>query len=166
MDANNIVLIGMPGTGKSTVGIRLARRLGYRFVDTDKLIVLQNGKTLPALIAEKGLDGFLAIEGSVGQQLKCDHCVIATGGSMVLSDAAMINLRTGGQVVWLDTGLNELERRISKHADRGIAANPGMTLAQIDHVRRPLYQEYADVRVRPWGNAEKVVLQIREALHI
>ena len=85
---------------------------------------------------------------------------------MVLSDAAMHHLRDVGRVVWLDTGLVELERRISKHADRGIAANPGMTLAQIDHVRRPLYQKFADVRVQPWGNAERVVTQILEALQI
>ena len=143
----NIVLIGMPGTGKSTVGKLLACRRRCRFVDTDALLVRAHGKTLPQLIQSEGLEGFLRLEGELGRQLACRDCVIATGGSMVLSATAMQNLKNLGTVVWLDTPLAQLRLRIEKSGDRGIAAAPGTTLAEIDAVRRPLYEQYADVRI-------------------
>ena len=160
----NIVLIGMPGVGKSTVGRKLAKRLGFAWLDTDALIVQKYGKSLPTLLAEQGVDGFLALEGQIGTELRCVDSVIATGGSMVFSDAAMQNLKNSGTVVWLDTSLMELERRIRKNADRGIAARPSETLADIDAVRRPLYQKYVDIHIRTNGNIEGVVNRIIEKL--
>lgn len=164
MGMENVVLIGMPGTGKSTVGAKLAKRLRYGLIDTDRLIVEKTGKTLPQILSENGVDGFIEVEGRIGVELRCEHCVIATGGSMVFSDAAMQNLREGSTVVWLDTSLAELERRIHRSADRGIAAAPGTNVAQIDAARRPLYQKYADIRVQTVGGVERVVALILDAL--
>ena len=160
----NLVLIGMPGTGKSTVGAVLARRLGFRLIDTDDVIVNTYGQSLPALIASHGVDAFLQMEGLVGQRLACEGCVIATGGSMVFSDAAMRHLRSLGTVVWLDTPLRELERRIAMSGDRGIAAEKGVTLASIDAVRRPLYEKYAHIHIPCMGNKGGIVARIMEAL--
>jgi len=166
MGLNSIVLIGMPGTGKSTVGAKLAKRLRYPLIDTDCLILEKTGKTLPQILTENGIDGFIAVEGTIGAELKCDRCVISTGGSMVFSEVAMQNLCKGNTVVWLDTSLAELERRIHRHADRGIAAAPGTTVAQLDAVRRPLYQKYANIRIQTVGGIERVVTQLLEALNL
>lgn len=154
----------MPGTGKSTTGVILAKRLGYGFIDTDLLIIEEAGKTLPEILAEGGVAAFLALEGRVGERIRCRKCVIATGGSMVLSAEAMKNLRGGGIVVWLDTATDELLRRISGSADRGIAAEPGTTIAEIDALRRPLYEKYADIHIRCRSGTDNVVAQIREAI--
>lgn len=102
----NIILIGMPGTGKSVVGRALARRLGYTFLDVDDRIVEQAGMTLPEILRTQGLEAFLEIEGRVGQALECENTVIATGGSMVLSQPAMEHLRENGVTVWLETPLS------------------------------------------------------------
>jgi len=161
---NNIVLIGMPGTGKSTVGVILAKRLGYDFVDTDLLIIKKAGRTLPEILTEIGIEGFLEIENQVGGSLRCEKCVIATGGSMVLCEDAMKNLHGGNTVVWLDTGLEELERRIGAGSDRGIAAKPGETIADIYTVRRPLYEKYAGIQIECKGGTDDVVSQIKSAL--
>ena len=109
----NIILIGMPGTGKSVVGRALARRLGYTFLDVDDRIVEQAGMTLPEILRTQGLEAFLEIEGQVGQALECENTVIATGGSMVLSQPAMEHLRENGVTVWLETPLSQIcDRRI------------------------------------------------------
>ncbi len=115
----NIILIGMPGTGKSTVGVILAKRLGYDFIDVDLLIIKKTGKTLPEIIADDGVGGFLAIENQVGESIRCHRCVIATGGSMVLNDRAMEHLGAENTVIWLDTDVAELEQRIENGTDRG-----------------------------------------------
>lgn len=164
MGLNNIVLIGMPGTGKSTVGAKLAKRLRYGLIDTDRLLVEKTGIPLPQILSERGVDGLIAAEGSIGAELRCEHCVIATGGSMVFSDAAMQNLCQGNTVIWLDTNIAELEKRIHRSTDRGIAAVPGTTVAQLDAVRRPLYQKYANIRVQTVGGIERVVALILDAL--
>lgn len=142
----NIILIGMPGTGKSAVGRALAQRLGYAFVDVDDLIAADGGSTLPTLLRSEGLDAFLDREDRVGQALCCESTVIATGGSMVLSAAAMNHLKQNGVAVWLETPIAEIDGRMPEDlADRGIAAPAGMTLRQIYHQRRPLYARYADL---------------------
>ena len=160
----NIVLIGMPGTGKSTVGAKLAKRLHYELIDTDRLIVQQTGKSLPQILSECGVNGFIDIEGAVGATLNCQHCVIATGGSMVLSESAMQNLCANSTVVWLDTDVTELDRRIRRSADRGIAAEAGTTVAQIDAIRRPLYSRYANIRIKTVGGIDRVVAMVMRAL--
>ena len=163
-DLNNIVLIGMPGTGKSTVGALLAERLNYSLIDTDTLLARQNGMSLPHLLEQQGIETFLKLESQVGEQLVCEHTVIATGGSMVFSQTAMRNLMAHNVVVWLDTALSELERRIAFSGDRGIAAAKGTTIDKLDAMRRPLYKRYADMRVRSEGTPEEVTDRILEAL--
>ena len=108
----NIVLIGMPGTGKSTVGKALADRLGYDFVDADDLIVQTTGKTLPEILRQDGLEAFYEIENKVGTDLNRTHTVIATGGSMVLYPEAMAHLKEGSTVIWLQTPFSQLEKRM------------------------------------------------------
>ena len=158
----NIVLIGMPGSGKTTIGATLAVNLGYQLIDTDWLVMDAYGKSLPALIAEAGVDGFLRYEGLVGEGLACERCVIATGGSMVFSDGAMRNMRNLGTVVWLDAPMDVLKRRIAAGSDRGIAAEAGVTVEQLDAVRRPLYARYADIRVQSVGTKRDIAAQIEQ----
>lgn len=121
----NIILIGMPGTGKSVVGRALAERLRYTFVDVDDLIVEAAGKSLPELLRAEGLEAFLAVEGRIGLTLDCEDTVIATGGSMVLSGEAMAHLKENGIAVWLETPLSQIAERMPEDlTDRGIAAPP------------------------------------------
>ena len=146
----NIVLIGMPGSGKSTVGVLLAKALGYSFVDVDLIICKEAGKPLQKILDNEGLDFFLHLEGKIGAQaveLDCDKTVIATGGSMVLSENAMENLRKNGKVVFIDVDLDEIKRRVTNIKTRGIAFGKGETLDDVYRVRYPLYKKYADITV-------------------
>lgn len=144
----NIVLIGMPGTGKSVVGQALASRLGYGFVDVDDLIAAAAGKTLPEILRQDGLEAFYEIEGRVGQALELEHTVIATGGSMVLYPDAMAHLKEDSVAVWLQTPFTQLEERMPADLyDRGIAAPRGETLREIYEERCVLYAKYADLIV-------------------
>ena len=144
----NIVLIGMPGTGKSVVGRALAQRLGYTFVDADDVIVETSGKTLPEILRRDGLEAFLKIEEQVGRTMKFESTVIATGGSMVLSEAAMEHLKKDSVIVWLETPLSQISGRMPADlTDRGIAAPAGMTLREIYLQRQPLYAKFADLIV-------------------
>ncbi len=160
----NLVLIGMPGTGKSTIGYVLAKKLGFRLIDTDTLLKEKHKRSLPQIIADEGLETFLQWEEAEGKQLVCDRCVVATGGSMVYSDAAMRNLKKLGVVVWLDTPMEELERRVARSGDRGIAAPKGTSLAVLDAQRRPLYERFADIRVSCKGYKNVVADRIIEML--
>ena len=144
----NIVLIGMPGTGKSTVGKALADRLGYDFVDADDLIVQTTGKTLPEILRQDGLEAFYKIENKVGTDLNRTHTVIATGGSMVLYPEAMAPLKEGSTVIWLQTPFSQLEKRMPADLyDRGIAVPVGTPLREIYEERCVLYARYADLIV-------------------
>lgn len=157
----NIVLIGMPGTGKSVVGQVLARQFQYQFVDVDDLIVDATGMALPDILRSKGLEAFLEIEEVVGMSVALENTVIATGGSMVLSDAAMQNLRKNGLVVWLETPLSKISDRMPDDLiDRGIAAPAGMTIREIYHHRQPLYAQYADLIVVSQENPETTAQQV------
>ena len=144
----NVILIGMPGTGKSVVGRALAERLGYTFIDADDVIVETAGKTLPEILRTDGLDTFLEIEARVGETMEYENTVIATGGSMVLYEKAMEHLKENGVVVWLETPLSQISDRMPDDlTDRGIAAPQGMTIRQIYEQREPLYAKYADLIV-------------------
>ena len=144
----NIVLIGMPGTGKSTVGKALAERFGYEFVDADDLIVQTTGKTLPEILRQDGLEAFYKIENKVGTDLNRTHTVIATGGSMVLYPEAMAHLKEGSTVIWLQTPFSQLEKRMPADLyDRGIAVPVGPPLREIYEERCVLYARYADLIV-------------------
>lgn len=141
----NIVLIGMPGAGKSTVGVVLAKKMGYRFLDSDLVIQEQTGKLLHELITEHGVQGFLKIEGQINAALDCRNAVIATGGSVVYSDEAMKHLRSIGQVVYLKLSYEEIEERLGDLTARGVALKPGQTLKDLYDERCPLYERYAHV---------------------
>ncbi len=141
----NIVLIGMPGAGKSTVGVLLAKTLGYDFIDTDIVLSRRLGRTLQAYLDDKGTDAFLKAEEATALALKCNETVIATGGSMVLSERAMAHLKRGSTTVFLDVPLTELEKRLKNIKTRGIALRPGQTLAALFDERLPLYKKYADL---------------------
>ena len=144
----NVILTGMPGTGKSVVGRALAERLGYTFIDADDVIVETAGKTLPEILRTDGLDTFLEIEARVGETMEYENTVIATGGSMVLYEKAMEHLKENGVVVWLETPLSQINDRMPDDlTDRGIAAPQGMTIRQIYEQREPLYAKYADLIV-------------------
>lgn len=161
----NIILIGMPGTGKSVVGKALAERLDYTFVDVDDLIVRDAGRTLPEILRGAGLEAFLAIEGRVGQSLDLENTVIATGGSMVLSDAAMAHLKKNGVAVWLETSLSQLTERMPEDlTDRGIAAPSGMTLREIYEQRTPLYAKYADLIVASRDGEDDTARQVEAVM--
>lgn len=163
---NNIVLIGMPGSGKSTIGVILAKRLGYDFVDTDNLISDREKTTLQDIIDKKGVSEFLKIEGIVGEELNIDNTVIATGGSMVFSDSAMKNLLSGSKCVFINVPLPEIKRRVKNIDTRGIAMEKGDTLDTLYEKRMPKYREYADITVEVKQNSkiDNVVRKILDKL--
>ena len=163
MKKSNIVLIGMPGAGKSTVGVVLAKTAALEFVDTDLLIQKQTGKKLQEIIDNDGIDEFLKIEGEVISKVDCKNSVIATGGSAVFSENAMNNLRRDGVIVFLDVPLSEIKRRVDNITTRGIAMKPGETLETVYNERLPLYKKYADVIV-DLADTEHTVKKILEAL--
>ena len=161
----NIILIGMPGTGKSVVGRALADRLHYTFVDVDDLIVRAAGQTLAEILRSRGLDAFLALEGQIGEALTCENTVIATGGSMVLSEGAMTHLKENGVAVWLETPLSQISERMPEDlTDRGIAARPGMSLREIYEERKPLYARYADLIVASREGEQDTAGQVEEVM--
>jgi len=165
MNKENIILIGMPGCGKSTLGVLLAKTLLKSFVDTDLIIQEQQGKELYKIIAEKGSDAFAKIENDVVAGIKCRNCVIATGGSVVFGEDAMRNLKSQGTVVYLKLPLHEIERRVRNIRTRGIVMAPGQTLAGVFNERAPLYEKYADVTVHcSRAPLEKTVEKIMRAL--
>ena len=142
--SKNVILIGMPGSGKSTVGVVLAKVLGYRFIDSDLEIQSQEGKRLPELIEEFGTEGFLDIEARVNASIEAERCVIATGGSVVYRDSAMQHLKEIGTVVYLKLTCEELEERLGDLRCRGVALQEGQTLQSLYEERIPLYEKYAD----------------------
>lgn len=150
--SDNITLIGMPGAGKSTLGVVLAKRLGYRFVDTDLLLQEGMGMLLSDLIERRGIEGFIEEENKLLAGLRCSHHVIATGGSAVYSEQGMENLKKLGRIVFIDIDMTELPKRL--HTDlftRGVVIRSGSTLQDLYDERRPLYQKYADITVNTVG---------------
>ena len=161
----NVVLIGMPGTGKSVAGRLLAARMGLAFVDLDDVITARRGMTLPDILRREGLAAFCAIEEQVGIDAPWQDTVIATGGSMVLYPSAMEHLRSGGVTVWLQTPLAVLKERLPQDLwDRGIAAEPGKSLEALYQDRRGLYAAYADLTVTAQGAASDTARRMAGAL--
>lgn len=145
MQFKNIILIGMPGAGKSTLGVLLAKTLGKTFIDTDLLIQAQERKLLQELIDEFGIERFLQIEAAVILGLQVDNGVIATGGSAIYSEKAITHLKENGIIVYLKLTYEEIERRIENMANRGIVIRKGQSLIDLYRERSPLYEGQADL---------------------
>ena len=141
----NIVLIGMPGCGKSTVGVLLAKALGMRFLDTDVVFQAQQGRKLQEMINEIGIDAFLNMEEACVCGIECDHTVIATGGSVVYGKKAMRHLHSNGLIVYIQLPYQEIEKRLSNLATRGVTLREGQTLRDLYDERIPLYEAEADI---------------------
>jgi shikimate kinase len=154
---SNTVLIGMPGSGKSTVGVLLARRTARGFVDTDRLIRESTGRTLQDIVDSDGHMALRKIEEDLLVNLDYHDHVIATGGSAVYSQAAMEHLKADGFIVFLDVDLATLESRVRDSATRGLAKRPDQTLADLFEERLPLYAKYADVSVSCGGLTDEEV---------
>ncbi|GAB6284064.1 MAG: shikimate kinase [Methanoregula sp.] len=143
----NIVIIGMPGAGKSTMGVILAKTLGRNFIDTDIVIQEKSGRLLQEMIDDDGPETFLAIEEKTMMSLHCHNAVIATGGSVVFSERAMEHLKSGGVVVYLRISFEEMVRRLNNITTRGIVLVAGQSLHEMYTQRIPLYERYADITI-------------------
>lgn len=162
---NNIILIGMPASGKSSLGILLAKELGYGFIDSDLVIQAREGRTLSEIIEAEGMEEFLRKEEKINAELCAERCVIATGGSVVYGARAMEHLKKTGTVVYLKLSFPEIERRLSDLKGRGVAIKEGTTLEALYEERIPLYEKYADVTAELDGKDVKGCLSaISEAL--
>lgn len=158
MRGRNVVLIGMPGAGKSTVGVVLAKKLGYVFLDSDLVIQERQGKLLHELIEEHGIEGFWQIEEQVNASLEVERTVVATGGSAIYEPRAMEHLRRLGTVVYLKLSYEAIDQRLGDLNERGVTLKEGQNLRSLYEERVPLYEKYADIRV----DCEE--MQIREVV--
>ena len=164
---NNIILIGMPGAGKSTIGVILAKTLGMDFLDSDLAICRRRGTTLQQILDTEGLENFLDLEEDVILGLRPESTVLATGGSVPMRPRAMEHLKPQGTVIYLEVPLEELRTRLSNIRTRGIAFGPGETLDALYAKRTPIYEKWADltIHVDPSRNdIENMVDQIVAAL--
>lgn len=151
----NITLIGMPGAGKSTVGVVLAKRMGMDFIDTDLIIQKEYNKTLSEIINEKGIEEFKKVENDVISKLELDNTIIATGGSAVYGKEAMKHLRDISKVVYIELSEENIEDRLGDLNERGVVLEEGETLQELYDERIPLYKKYAHIIV----NADDMVLR-------
>ncbi|WP_033153506.1 shikimate kinase [Pseudobutyrivibrio ruminis] len=147
----NIVLIGMPGVGKSTLGVVLAKELGFEFVDADLLIQKREKRLLKEIIADEGVDGFLKIENDVNASISSTKTVIATGGSVIYGAEAMEHLKEIGTIVYLKLDYETLDSRLGSLKGRGVVLKDGQNLKSLYDERIPLYEKYADVTVDEGG---------------
>ena len=165
MKNKNIVLIGMSGAGKSTLGVLLAKTLGKDFLDTDILIQQKDGRLLQEIIDTEGNDRFLSLEEQVVCSVDVSNTVIATGGSVVYSNAAMKSLKKNATVVYLHVDFEEIERRLKNISGRGIVFKNDGTLRQVYDERLALYRKYADLTVVCTGRGiEECISELSEAL--
>ena len=158
MKKNNIVLIGMPGVGKSTIGVILAKVLGYQFIDADLVIQKEEGKLLKDIIAEVGPEGFIEVENHVNASICAENSIIATGGSVVYGAEAMAHLKEIGTVLYLSLPYEEIKKRLSDIKGRGVVLRKGQTLKDLYDERTVLYEKYADVTICENGlNVEETI---------
>ena len=144
---NNLIFIGMPAVGKSTVGIVVAKRLGMRFIDTDLLIQEQENKLLREIIADAGQEGFLKIEDQVNASVEAEHAVISPGGSVIYCENAMKHYKKIGTVVYLKASYQTIKRRIRSPKKRGVVLREGQSLKDLYYERVPYFEKYADITV-------------------
>lgn len=147
MKKSNVVLIGMPGVGKSTIGVVLAKVLGYRFIDADLVIQEKEKKLLREIIADVGAEGFIEVENRINSEIMAEHAIIATGGSVVYGADAMTHLKEIGTVIYLKLPYDTLEKRLNDIKGRGVVLKEGQTLRGLYEERVPLYEKYADLIV-------------------
>lgn len=162
---SNITLIGMPAAGKSTVGVLLAKRLGYSFVDVDIVIQEKEGKLLKEIIKEQGLEGFMEVENRINAGLRTSRSVIAPGGSVIYGKEAMENLKSLGPVVYLKISYKELVNRLGDVVDRGVVLKDGMSLKELYDERITYFERYADIIIDEEGKElGAVVDELREIM--
>ena len=164
MSRTNLILIGMPASGKSTVGVILAKVIGYDFVDTDLLIQKAEKKRLKQIIAERGVEGFLEVENRVNASVEADHCVIATGGSAVYGEEAMRHFKKIGHIMYLKVDFETIRKRLRNIKERGVALKKGQTLRDLYNERVVLYEKYADTVIEETGDVEDVIVRILEII--
>ena len=157
---DNVVLIGMPSCGKSTIGVVLAKAIGYQFVDSDLVIQERTGMLLSEIIDSKGLEAFNQIENDINASLDYHKAIIATGGSVIYGEEAMEHLRSIGTVVYLELPLETLQERIGDLNARGVSIKEGQSFEDLFEERKPLYEKYADITIRTDN------LSIREIVHL
>lgn len=154
----NLVLIGMPGAGKSTVGVLLAKATGRNFVDSDVFIQAGQDRSLREIIETDGLEAFRRVEEQYVLCLEVRATVIATGGSVVYSARAMRRLKETGVVIYLSLAFETVERRVRDTAERGVVMEPGQSLRELYDQRRPLYEKWADLTIDCEGKNQEEVL--------
>lgn len=147
----NIILIGMPGCGKSTVGVVLAKMLGYNFIDSDLLIQNSEGKLLRDIIEEEGREGFHKIEEKINSSINVSNTVIATGGSVIYCKKAMEHLKIEGKIVYIKLTSDSITERLGDITDRGISMKDGQTIIELYNERTPIYEKYADIILNSEG---------------
>ena len=164
MSKSNIVLIGMPASGKSTIGVQLAKWLWMGFIDTDLLIQARAGESMQVFQDANGMEAYQTLECDTVKSLVCQNCVIATGGSVVYCDGAMSHLRRIAEIIFLDIPTEEIKCRIGDTSERGVVIKPGMTLDDLYTERHPLYLKHADVVLDCSGKTEDQLLDEIRAL--
>lgn len=165
MKKDNIILIGMPASGKSTVGVILAKILGYNFVDADIVIQEKEGRKLSEIIETEGIDGFIEVENRVNAGIEAQKTVIATGGSVVYGKEAMDHYKNIGRVVYLKVDMDNLTKRLRDVKQRGVVMRDGQSLISLYNERTTLYDRYADITVDEKDHSmEEVVADILSAL--
>ena len=163
---DNIVFIGMPAVGKSTVGVIVAKRLGYHFVDTDILIQEEEKMLLKDIIAERGIEGFLEVEDRVNAELDVHHAVVSPGGSVVYCENAMRHYKEIGTIVYLQASYDTINRRIQNAKNRGGVLRDGQTLKDLYDERVQLFEKYADITICEDGlRLEDTIQKVLDVLH-
>jgi shikimate kinase len=164
---NNLVFIGMPGVGKSTVGVILAKVLGYKFIDSDIVIQEKENRLLHEIISSEGVEGFIEIENQINASIEADHSIIATGGSVVYGKEAMEHLKSIGRVIYLKVSYEQIEKRLSDIKGRGVALRVGQTLKDLYIERTALYEKYADIVIDEENlTVEETIASIIEAIKL
>ncbi len=162
----NIVLIGMPGCGKSTVGVVLAKILGYRFLDSDLVIQEQEDRLLSDIIEQEGVDGFNEIENRINASINVKKTVIATGGSVVYGKDAMEHFKDIGIIVYIKLPYDDIKHRLGDLAKRGVSIKEGQTLRDLYNERLPLYEKYADIIADERGlTISQTAMYIKEQIY-
>lgn len=163
----NVILIGMPGVGKSTVGVVLAKRLRYKFMDSDLVIQDTEGKLLHELIEEQGIEGFIATEDRINSGINVDKTVLATGGSAIYGEKAMKHFAAIGKIVYLYLPLDELKERLGDLNERGVVIRNGQTLEDLMAEREPLYEKYSMTKIDCTGKQiREIVAEIADCMDI